>query len=127
MLSFFIFFDYSFMNWYDGKYPYKKGDDQQCAGQGTHGDGPFFPTGEISFIIGRYFLHGHQGMQHGGSNDQVTFEPCADYHHDARNEHRQWLSAFFGEGVLVRVDESDFAAYTEFLNATGINFGQLGN
>ena len=37
------------------------------------------------------------------------------------------LAAFFGEGVLIRVDESDFADYSEFLNATGINFGQLGN
>jgi ABC-type phosphate/phosphonate transport system substrate-binding protein len=37
------------------------------------------------------------------------------------------LGAFFGEGVLVRVDSSDFAEFNEFLVSTGINFGQLGN
>lgn len=37
------------------------------------------------------------------------------------------LAAFFGEGVLVRVDTSDFADFNEFLASTGMNFGQLGN
>jgi ABC-type phosphate/phosphonate transport system substrate-binding protein len=37
------------------------------------------------------------------------------------------LGAFFGEGVLVRVDSSDFAEFNEFLASTGIDFGQLGN
>jgi ABC-type phosphate/phosphonate transport system substrate-binding protein len=37
------------------------------------------------------------------------------------------LAAFFGEGVLVRVDTSDFAEFNEFLASTGINFGTLGN
>lgn len=37
------------------------------------------------------------------------------------------LAVFFGEGILIRVDTSDFAELNEFLEATGINFGQIGN
>ena len=37
------------------------------------------------------------------------------------------LGAFFGEGVLIPVDLSDFAEFTEFLDSTGLNFNQLGN
>jgi ABC transporter, phosphonate, periplasmic substrate-binding protein len=37
------------------------------------------------------------------------------------------LALFFGEGVFVRVDTSDFADFNEFLAATGMNFGQIGN
>ena len=94
---FLIFFSYGFMYRDDGKNPREQSDDEQSSCQGAHSNSPFLPGWKIVLVGFRNILHRKKGMQQRWRNNEVSFKPCANHHHNSGYEGERRLSSLSGQ------------------------------